>query len=84
MADTVQYLLEECIPDLEDFLRRGLFTRAEIRRIIAARRDHEYALKRRSPAKEDFLRAIQARARVPSGRLRRILLTLANTVRGVA
>ena len=63
MADTVAYLMEEMIPELEDFERRGLFTRREIKRIVAARREHEYRLKRRAALKEDFLRAIEARAR---------------------
>ena len=62
MADTVAYLLEEMIPELEDFERRGLFTRREIKRIVAARREHEYRLKRRAALKEDFLRAIEVRA----------------------
>ena len=30
MADTVQFLLEEMIPELEDFERRGIFSKAEI------------------------------------------------------
>ena len=63
MADTVAYLLEEMIPELEDFERRGLFTRREIKRIVAARREHEYRLKRRAALKEDFLRAIEVRSR---------------------
>ncbi len=63
MADTVAYLLEEMIPELEDFERRGLFTRPEIKRIVAARREHEYRLKRRAALKEDFLRAIEVRWR---------------------
>jgi U3 small nucleolar RNA-associated protein 6 len=73
MADTVAYLMEEMIPELEDFERRGLFTRAEIKRVVAARREHEYRLKRRAALKEDFLRAIEVRARVggEQGRWRR-------------
>lgn len=66
MADTVAYLLEEMVPELEDFERRGLFTRAEIKRIVAARTQHEYAMKRRAPVKADFLRAIQVGAQAVS------------------
>lgn len=62
MADTVAYLMEEMIPELEDFERRGLFKRGEIKRIVAARREHEYRLKRRAALKEDFIRAIEVRA----------------------
>ena len=67
MADTVAYLMEEMIPELEDFERRGLFTRREIKRVVAARRDHEYRLKRRAALKEDFLRAIEVWPAVRAG-----------------
>ena len=61
MADTVAYIMEAMIPELEDFETRGLFTRAEIKRIVAQRTAHEYAMKRRATDKADFLRAIEAR-----------------------
>lgn len=61
MADTVAYLLEQTVEECEEWERSGTFTRAEIKRIVAARTRHEYALKRRAVLKADFLRAIQAR-----------------------
>jgi len=66
MADTVAFVLEAMVPELEDFHVRGLFTRTEIQRIVAQRTAHEYAMKRRAPDKTDFLRAIEVRRRVCS------------------
>ena len=73
MADTVAYLMEAMIPELEDFEARGLFTRAEIKRIVAQRTAHEYAMKRRAPDKADFLRAIEARPQRALSRDRHLL-----------
>ena len=56
MADTVRYLMEEMIPELDDLERRGYFTRAELKQVVKRRQDFEYALKRRAAHKEDFLR----------------------------
>eukprot|EP00854_Cymbomonas_tetramitiformis_P012564 gene12564-14848_t len=58
MADTVQYLLEEMIPELEDLEKRGLFSRAEIKQIVKKRTHFEYLLKRRATLKTDFVRYI--------------------------
>ena len=41
MADSVAHLLEEMIPELEDFERRGLFTKPEIRRAPSANANRE-------------------------------------------
>ncbi|PVU97344.1 hypothetical protein BB560_005745 [Smittium megazygosporum] len=45
MAETVQYRLEGMIPELEDFERKGIFSR--------------YLIKRRQPKIQDFLRYIE-------------------------
>ena len=58
MADTVQYLLEAQIPELEDFEKRGYFDRAELKQIIKRRQDFEYLLKRRAALKQDFYRYV--------------------------
>jgi U3 small nucleolar RNA-associated protein 6 len=34
MADTVHYLMEQMVPELEDLERRGLFKKAEIKQIV--------------------------------------------------
>lgn len=56
MADTVRYLLEEMIPELEDLEKKGYFSRAEIKQIVQKRQDFEYLLKRRAAMKQDYLR----------------------------
>ncbi len=56
MADTVQYLLEAQIPELEDFEKRGYFSRSELKQIVKRRHDFEYLLKRRAALKQDYFR----------------------------
>jgi hypothetical protein len=56
MADTVRYLMEAMLPELEDLARKGYFTRDEVRAIAKRRESFEYALKRRAPVKADYLR----------------------------
>ena len=56
MADTVRYLLEEMIPELEDLEERGYFTRGEIKQIVKRRTDFEYLLKRRAALRVDYLK----------------------------
>ncbi|KAG2501138.1 hypothetical protein HYH03_000955 [Edaphochlamys debaryana] len=64
MADTVQYLMEQMIPELEDMERKGYFTRAEIKKIVQKRQNFEYLLKRRAALKEDFYRYIEFEAKL--------------------
>ncbi|KAL5730011.1 hypothetical protein ACHQM5_002890 [Ranunculus cassubicifolius] len=59
MADVVQYRLEQMVDELDDFERKGIFTRQEIAEIVKKRRNFEYKLKRPSPLKEDFLAYIE-------------------------
>ena len=59
MADTVQRVLEEMVPELEDLQRKGLLSSAEITSLVSHRTDFEYKLRRQAVAKIDFLRAIQ-------------------------
>jgi len=58
MADTVRYLLEEMLPELEELEAKGFFTKAELKQIVQKRTDFEYQLKRRAALKRDFLRYI--------------------------
>ncbi|GAB4819004.1 hypothetical protein N2152v2_006050 [Parachlorella kessleri] len=64
MADTVRYLLEEMVPELEDMEQRGYFSRHEIKQIVQKRQDFEYSLKRRAGLKEDYLRYIEYETRL--------------------
>ncbi|KAG2448877.1 hypothetical protein HYH02_006226 [Chlamydomonas schloesseri] len=58
MADTVQYLMEQMIPELEDLEQKGYFTRAEVKKIVQKRQNFEYLLKRRAALKEDYYRYV--------------------------
>ena len=56
MADNVRSVLEEMIPELEDFVERGYFSKMEIQAIVKKRTSFEYLLKRRAAVKADYLR----------------------------
>lgn len=58
MADTVQELLEDMVPELEDLARKRIFSTVEIKEIVRKRRDFEYKLKRRESQKTDYLRYV--------------------------
>lgn len=69
MADTVRYLLEESVPELEDLESKGYFSRAEIKLIVQKRQDFEYLLKRRAALKQDYYRYIDYEAKLEELRL---------------
>lgn len=56
MADTVRYLMEQMVPELEDMVKQKYFSREEVKQIVKRRQDFEYLLKRKATLKEDFLR----------------------------
>eukprot|EP00892_Ulva_mutabilis_P011884 jgi/Ulvmu1/9068/UM005_0161.1 len=56
MADTVRGIMEAQVPELEDYERRGYFSRGEISSIVQTRQKFEYSLRRRNAKKSDFLR----------------------------
>eukprot|EP00937_MAST-01D_sp_MAST-1D-sp2_P004709 g4709.t1 len=56
MGDTVQQVLEDMVPELEELQDRGIFNRDEIRAIVRRRRQFEYSMARRAPRKVDALR----------------------------
>ncbi|CAG8688995.1 17119_t:CDS:2, partial [Dentiscutata heterogama] len=59
MAETVQYYLEKMVPELEDYERKELFSKQEIKSIIRKRTNFEYSLKKRPCQKDDFLKYIE-------------------------
>ncbi|KAF9179363.1 U3 snoRNP protein [Haplosporangium sp. Z 11] len=59
MADTVQFYMEEMIPEMRDLEQKGIFSKKEITSILKQRQKFEYALKRRIAKKADFLRYIE-------------------------
>ena len=56
--------MEEMVPELQNYVSQGYFTKEETRAIASARRDHEYRLKRKAPLLPDFLRYVEHEAAV--------------------
>jgi hypothetical protein len=59
MAQEIQRLIEECIPEAEDLLERGLFNKDEITSLLSKRREFETRLHRFEADKADFLQYIE-------------------------
>lgn len=67
MADTVRYLMEEMVPELEDMVKQQYFRKQEVKQIVKRRQDFEYLLKRKAALKEDFLRWVLMRSQGVAG-----------------
>jgi hypothetical protein len=59
MSESVRYFLESRVPELEDLFKKGLFSKDEIKEIVAKRTKFEHKIKRRGAIIEDFLAYIQ-------------------------
>ncbi|KAL0237314.1 hypothetical protein PCE1_000711 [Barthelona sp. PCE] len=59
MSEIVQRQLESCLPELQEYLEKELFTKNEISKILDRRRHFEYLLLKRTPEVSDFLEYIQ-------------------------
>ena len=46
------------VPELEQLEEKGFFDKSEITELVKRRENFEYALKRRTPAKADYLRYV--------------------------
>eukprot|EP01135_Chromosphaera_perkinsii_P004933 Nk52_evm38s304 gene=Nk52_evmTU38s304 len=71
MAEAVQFLLEDMIPELEDFERKGLFTKTEIKSIVKKRKDFEYTLRRRDVWKGCFISYVEYEENLDALRVKR-------------
>eukprot|EP01104_Vermistella_antarctica_P009119 TRINITY_DN2325_c0_g1_i1.p1 TRINITY_DN2325_c0_g1~~TRINITY_DN2325_c0_g1_i1.p1 ORF type:complete len:626 (+),score=166.27 TRINITY_DN2325_c0_g1_i1:322-2199(+) len=69
MADAVQQLMEDMVPEIEDLQKREIFSQPEVRSIVKRRRQYEYTIKRRRPELKDFIR--YAKYEMQLDRLRR-------------
>jgi len=56
MADSVQQRLDQMVPALVELQERGIFSQAEVRAVVAKRREFEYKLRRLVARKPDYLR----------------------------
>lgn len=59
MADAVQALLEEMVPELQQFVENDILSKGEVRALVKKRTDFEYRLRRRAAEKRDFERYIE-------------------------
>lgn len=59
MSESVRYFLESRVPELEDLFKKGLFSKDEIKEVVAKRTKFEHKIKRRGAILEDFLAYIQ-------------------------
>lgn len=56
MSDKVRYYLEQSVPELEDLIRKGLFTQKEISMIMRRRTDFEQRIQGRGCQPRDFIK----------------------------
>ena len=55
MAEGVQFQLERQLPELEQMVHCGLFTKQETSAIVRKRKQFEYKVHRREKSKQDYL-----------------------------
>ncbi|KAI1319436.1 U3 snoRNP protein [Mortierella claussenii] len=84
MADTVQFYMEEMIPEMRDLEQKGIFSKKEIASIIKKREKFEYALKRRISKKADFLRYIEYEMNLEALRKKRRARMVSNTKQSIS
>ena len=58
MAESIDFRLEQSIPELQDLVNKELFTQDQVKSIIKKRTQHEHTLLRPSAKKADYLRYI--------------------------
>jgi U3 small nucleolar RNA-associated protein 6 len=59
MSSTVEFRLEDSLAELEEQLRHGVWNSAQVRRIVATRRQHELSVQRAGATRSDYLKYIE-------------------------
>ena len=59
MADKIQLILENMIPELEGLINLGILNKNEVKKIIKKRRHYEYQFERNDITKVEYLKAIK-------------------------
>ena len=59
MADKIQLILEHLIPELDELVKKGIFLKKDVKKIIKKRRTHEYSFEKKDVNINDFYKAIQ-------------------------
>ena len=59
MADKIQLILENLIPELDELVKKGIFLKKDVKKIIKKRRSHEYSFEKKDVNISDYYKAIQ-------------------------
>ena len=59
MADKIQLILENLIPELDELVKKGIFLKKDVKKIIKKRRTHEYSFEKKDVNISDYYKAIQ-------------------------
>lgn len=72
MSSTVDFRLEDSVAELEEQLRHGVWTKGQVRRIVAQRRQHELSVQRAGATRADYLKYIEYEVNVDQLRRERL------------
>lgn len=72
MSSKARYYLEQCIPEVDDLIEKGLFTKPEVNKIMKKRTDFEHRLASRGSSINDYIRYIDYENNVDKLRSKRV------------
>lgn len=72
MSSKARYYLEQCIPEVDDLVEKGLFTKQEVNKIMKKRTDFEHRLCSRGSTINDYIRYVEYEINVDKLRLKRV------------
>lgn len=72
MSSKTRYYLEQCIPEVEDLVEKGLFTKSEVSSIMKKRTDFEHCLNSRGSSIKDYVKYINYETQVEKLRQKRV------------
>lgn len=79
MSSKTRYYLEQCIPEVEDLIDKGLFTKNEVSTIMKKRTDFEHRLNSRGSSIRDYMKYISYETSVDKLRAKRVKRILGST-----
>ncbi|GAV54077.1 hypothetical protein ZYGR_0AK05790 [Zygosaccharomyces rouxii] len=72
MSSKTRYHLEQCIPEVDDLVDKGLFTKSEVSSIMKKRTDFEHCLNSRGSSIKDYVKYINYESNVEKLRQKRV------------
>lgn len=72
MSSKTRYYLEQCIPEVDDLVDKGLFTKNEVSTIMKKRTDFEHRLNSRGSSINDYMKYISYEKNVDKLRQKRV------------